>query len=159
MVYQVYEDCGKEYHINIEGGLLQSVKEAKDDYSAGCICLAELAGDAPELEVELDAASDNSAAPDPGAENGSYTPNVEELARDLYLALTEQETEESVDFDMALLGSLPSWAKRMLDKLEEFLEKSNSNLPIDALFISPADLAYKTTNLDTLGKMNIERLN
>lgn len=156
LVYQVYEDCGKEYHIDIEGGLLQSVRGEEYDYSDGCVCLAELASTAPELEET----SGDAAIPDTGAKEGSRIPDIEGLARELYLALTEQDTEDSgsMDFDMAALGSLPSWTKRVLDKMEEFLEKSKSNLPIDALFISPADLAYKSTNLDTIGNMNIVRL-
>lgn len=154
LVYQVYEDCGREYRINIEGGLLQSVRDVEYDNSDGCVCLAELAAAAPELDVLSD-----DATLDRETMDGSQIPDVEELAKELYLALTEQEAEDGTDVDIAVLGSLPSWAKRTLDKLEEFLEKSRSNLPIDALFISPADIAYKSTNLDTVGKMNVVRLN
>lgn len=143
LVYQVYEDCGKEYHIGIEGGLLQANRDT--DRSDGCVCLADLIYSAPDLDQDM--VSDNSAVPD-----------AEELARSLYQALSEQETEDSLDFAQADLGSLPSWAKCMLEKLEEFLEKSKSNLPIDALFISPADLTYKSTNLDTAGRLDIARL-
>lgn len=151
LVYQIYEDCGKDYHIAIEGGLLQA--DRGPGRSDGSVCLADLISDAPDLCPESNDAVwegrvlDNTAAPD-----------VEELAKELYLALSEQETEDSTDLVQADLGTLPSWAKRMLDKLEEFLEKSKSNLPIDALFISPADLAYKTTNLDTVGRLNLVRL-
>lgn len=53
-------------------------------------------------------------------------PDVEELARELYLALSEQEMEDDMDFVQVNLGSLPSWAKRMLEKVEELLEKSKS---------------------------------
>lgn len=150
LVYQVYEDCGKEYHIAIEGGLLQTVKDS--DRSDGCICLADFICDAPDLDLTSDDTVLDKETPDHCAED------VEELARELYLVLSEQAAEDSMDFGQADLGSLPSWAKRMLEKLEEFLEKSKSNLPIDAVFISPADLAYKSTNLDTVGRLDITRL-
>lgn len=149
LVYQIYEDCGKEYHIGIEGGLLQADKDS--DRSDGGVCLADLIADAPDLPLAADgveeAAFDNTALPD-----------VEELARELYLALSEQETEAGMDFVPVDLGMLPSLAKRLLEQLEEFLEKSSSNLPIDALFIAPSDLAYKSTNLDTVGRLDIARV-
>lgn len=139
LVYQIYEDCGREYHIQIDGGLLQGA-----DMADGSICLADLAHDAPQLDM---LSSVNVSLPD-----------EEELARELYHALTEKETENHMDFSAANLGSLPSLTKRFLEKLEEFLEKSSSNLPINALFISPADLAYKSTNLHTVGRLDIVRM-
>lgn len=150
LVYQIYEDCGKEYHINIEGGILQIDKNA--DQLDDRVCLADLIADAPDLyPVTADVL-------DEFVVDNAVLPDVEELARELYLALSEQETEAGMDFVQEDLGNLPSWAKRMLERLEEFLEKSKSNLPIDALFISPADLAYKSTNLATVGRLDISRL-
>lgn len=149
LVYQIYEDCGKEYHIGIEGGLLQTDKDS--DRSDGSVCLADLIADAPDLSSADDGA-------DEAAFDNAAIPDVEELARELYLALSEQETEADMDFVPADLGTLPSLAKRMLEQLEEFLEKSSSNLPIDALFIAPSDLAYKSTNLDTVGRLDIARV-
>lgn len=144
LVYQIYEDCGNEYHISIEGGLLQA--------SEG-ICLADIILKNPELAqisndiIFSDEMSDNHIVPD-----------VEELAKELYLALSEQDSEEETVSPQVDLGSLPFWAKRLLDKLEDFLEKSKSNIPIDALFIAPSDLAYKATNLDTVDRLHIKRL-
>lgn len=151
LVYQVYEDCGKKYHIDIEGGLLQADKDS--DRSEGGICLADLIWGAPDLDLASGVSVRDYETPE-----NFLIPDVDELAKKLYLAMTEQETEDSMDFTTADLGSLPSWAKLMLEKLEEFLEKSQSNLTIDALFISPADLAYKSTNLDTVGWLDISRL-
>lgn len=152
LVYQVYEDCGKEYHIGIEGGLLQAVNDCEQ--SDGCVCLADLISGASDMDVVAD-----NLVSDEEVSDSFVIPDIEELAKELYQALNVQETEESMNLGQADLGSLPSWAKRMLEKLEEFLEKSGSNLPIDALFISPADLAYKSTNLDTVGRLDITRLN
>lgn len=151
LVYQIYEDCGKEYHIGIEGGLLQTDKNCEQ--LDGGVCLADLIHDAPDLDQ-----TSGDMVLDEKAIDNTEIPDIEELAKELYLALSEQETENSMDFTQADLGSLPSWTKRMLDKLEEFLEKSKSSIPIDALFISPADLAYKSTNLNTIGRLNISRI-
>jgi hypothetical protein len=142
LVYQVYEDCGKDYHIEIEGGLLQATRDL--DPSDERVCLADLAYDAPKLEMLLSAES--------------AIPNENELAKKLYHALVKEEKERATNFATVNLGDLPSWAKHFLEKLEEFLEKSESNIPINALFISPADLAYKSKNLSTIGKLDIERL-
>lgn len=138
LVYQVYEDCGKEYHIAIDGGLLQGI-----DNADGGVCLADLADDAPDLDM--------------GVFQNAVIPDDEELARALYLALTEQEEEAGEDYAVANFGALPSWTKQFLEKLEEFLEKSKSNISIDALFITPADLAYKSTNLNRVCKLDIVR--
>lgn len=150
LVYQIYEDCGKEYHIGIEGGLLQVDKES--DQSDGSVCLVDVIRDVPEFDLTSEAVSEEDM-PD-----NTEIPDVEELAKELYLALSQQDAEDNMDFTQTDLGSLPFWTKRLLDKLEEFLEKSKSNLPIDALFISPADLAYKSTNLNTVGRLSISRL-
>lgn len=149
LVYQIYEDCGKEYHISIEGGLLQAGNDS--DRLDGSVCLADFIADAPDIYP------DDADVMDEAVFDNTVIPDVEELAKELYLALTEQETDADMDFLQEDLGTLPSRAKLMLEKLEEFLEKSKSSIPIDALFISPADLAYKSKNLNTVDKLDIAR--
>lgn len=142
LVYQVYEDCGKGYHIAIKGGLLNAA-DALDRADSAGIRLADLAQSAPDLDF--------AAAP------GAAPLNEEALAEELYAALTESETADDMDFAALDLGTLPSWVNRFLEKLKEFLEKSGSDLPIDALFITPADLAYKAVNLKTICRTDIVR--
>lgn len=141
LVYQVYDDCGKEYRLHVENGLLQS--SADGAVPDGAICLAELAADSRGLDL---AVAGDAVFPDP-----------EELSKELYLALEEQETDTVSCLDAAGLGMLPAWTGQFLDRLEEFLEKSGSNLPINALFITPADLAYKTTNLKQVDEIDLVR--
>lgn len=150
LVYQVYEDCGEEYHIVIKGGLFQNA-DAIDmaggtDMADGYICLADLADTV--TGNDLAALADNSIRTE------------EELARELFYALTEPEPEMDgmMGADTIDLGNLPSWTNRFLEKLEEFLEKSESNIPLDALFITPADLAYKAANLTTVAQLDIKRI-
>lgn len=141
LVYQVYDDCGKEYRLHIENGLLQTTEDCSD--LDGTICLAELAAASQGIEL--------------AAAGGIEFPSQEELAKELYLALEEQETDVVSGFDENGFSALPAWTGRFLDKLEEFLEKSGSNLPINALFITPADLAYKTTNLKQVDEIDLVR--
>ena len=143
LVYQIYEECGSDYHLKIESGLFQAVNDT--DTADGYICLADLADTASDYDF---AAFANDSAP----------VEEEELARELYHALTEPETNGVMETAAVDLGGLPSWTKRFLEKLEEFLEKSESNIPLNALFVTPADLAYKTTNLTTVTKLDIKRV-
>ena len=143
LVYQIYEECGSDYHLKIESGLFQAVNDT--DTADGYICLADLADTASDYDF---AAFANDSAPVDEAE----------LARELYHALTEPETNGVMETAAVDLGGLPSWTKRFLEKLEDFLEKSESNIPLNALFVTPADLAYKTTNLTTVTKLDIKRI-
>jgi len=143
LVYQIYEECGSDYHLKIESGLFQAVNDT--DTADGYICLADLADTASDYDF---AAFANDSAP----------VEEEELARELYHALTEPETNGVMETAAVDLGGLPSWTKRFLEKLEDFLEKSESNIPLNALFVTPADLAYKTTNLTTVTKLDIKRI-
>lgn len=151
LVYQVYNDCGKNYRIELSGGLLQA---GSGDMSAadGMVRLIDLAESADRL---------TSPTGTPGITNEKEIPSEEEIAKELYLALSEQDTQGN-DLECAAppcsLGDLPSWCARFVEQLEEFLEKSQQNIPIDALFVTPADLAYKAENLAKIGKVELKRL-
>jgi hypothetical protein len=93
-------------------------------------------------------------------------PSDEELAERLYEALSDEtltnedmirESGESVYFSEAESGNLLSSVRRFLETLDEFLEKTKNQLPLNALFVTPADLAYKAKNLDTIGRCQIQR--
>jgi hypothetical protein len=153
LVYQIYEDCGEDYHIEIVDGLMQNALDAQD----GSICLADLAKSAPEIEAVMPplgakAALENVAKPDSQA-----------IARELYEALGESSElavngpDTTTDMSAVDMGIVVSLTKRFLDKLEEFLEKSEANIPINALFIAPSDILYKSKNLTNLGEFQLER--
>jgi hypothetical protein len=156
LVYQVYEDCGREYSIHIENGLLQTVRQpdiaSVGQGANGGVCLADLAQNAMELESTRSVDED--------------FPSDEELAERLYEALSDEtltnedlirESGESVYFSEAESGVLLSSVRHFLETLAEFLEKSRNQLPLNALFVTPADLAYKAKNLDTIGRCQIKR--
>jgi hypothetical protein len=138
LVYQVYEDCGKEYRIHIDNGLLQKTNDLA--MADGYVYLADLAAEASNIDRLSTSNID--------------FPSDEELARDLLVAL---ESSRDMDLSGVSLGALPSWAKRFIEKLEELLEKSQSSIPLNSMFVTPADLAYKTKNLTVLGKLDIVR--
>ena len=48
-------------------------------------------------------------------------------------------------------------ARKFLALIEEILEKASSDLPLDALFIAPSDLAYHAKNLTRIATLHIER--
>ena len=142
LVYQVYEDCGKEYHIELKGGLFQSTNVS--DQADGTICLAELAKDASGLDFAMTVGEE-------------VFPETSELAKALCQAFEEEQAGDSAAAVSVNLGALPAWAGRFLEKLEDFLEKSGSLLPIDAMFVAPSDLAYKAVNLQLLGELKVKR--
>ena len=135
----MYADCGKDYRLRVENGLLQTADTRP--LQPDTVCLAELAQDAPGLDL---------------MEARTAFPEEEQLAKELLQAL-EREAGDDASLDAAELGALPSWCRRFLERLEEFLEASQSDLPIDALFITPADLAYRTKNLQRIGEVQLDR--
>ncbi len=144
LVYQVYEDCGKEYRLQVENGLFQGTFGPEGP--EGTVCLAELAEHVQEMDMMFQDFKKK------------QLPGQEELAQELYMALVGQEDKAEPVLEEAEFGALPGWCSHYLELLEEFLEKSRSNLPVNALFITPADLAYKTKNLEKAGEMELVRL-
>lgn len=143
LVYQVYSDCGKEYRIRIKNGQFQAMP-GNDEF----ICLADLAG-----RNQLDGAA-------PMTTNAASMPelNEQQIAEKLFSALEEQD--EPMDFALcdSNLGALPEWCGHFLNRLEEFLEVTHCELPIDALFITPADIAYHADNLLQVEEIELKRI-
>lgn len=139
MVYQVYADCPPEYHIKIEHGLLKCS-------DSGTLRLIDLMHDKypddntqPELMVSV---SDD---------------DTEELARRLCEAITKQDKDDSSDSLLANAYTLTKPAYAFLKRLEEFLEKIEADIPLDALFVMPADLVYNAKNLSKIAELNVIR--
>ena len=154
LVYQVYEDCGQEYRIHIEDGLLQSVPDRASAGQGvdGSVCLADLVQNAMEFGSAIPEVED--------------FPSDEELAERLYEALSDEtltnedlvrESGEGVYFSETESRTLLPSVRHFLETLSEFLEKSGNKLPLNALFVTPADLAYKAKNLVTIGRCQIKR--
>lgn len=141
LVYQIYQDCGHKYRLQIHGGFLQHKgTDSKDGY----FCIADLADQGEAMEAI------------PG--NNVSVLSQEELARELCNALKEQELGGGDHYTAADLKGLPSLAKSFLELTRKLLEAAKSDLPINSLFITPGDIAYHSENLDLVGKLDIKRI-
>ena len=167
LVYQIYLDCGKEYTIEI-GKLLEAPVVDQAVNADGSVTLANL------LETRQDAKKDTKQdAEDYGAvqfENAEDMKALleidrEALYRELYEALTEEGEQTALDSGQDQLelteGSLSDIldkAKAFLDKMEQLLELVHLDVPIPALFVTPADLYEKAANLEHVGDVHITRI-
>ncbi len=139
LVHQVYHDCGKDYKIIM-----------KDPY-----------------EKNLDSASNGVRFIDmieaSNSDFASFNPDEvklpeltdEELIEQLYESLTEETdfaTNEKANFQ-----GIINHGQKFIDLLEKLIKNSKHEFEIDSLFITPADLAYNTKNLELIEKVNLTR--
>jgi len=140
LVYQVYEDCGKKYHIEMDSSRFKAAVDMDSSADTGIVRLIDLLDDTPQLDMV-------SAV-------GAELSTDEELAKELYEALMD-DSIDLLDMSSSPARTVISSSSAFYIKLKEILAKTQCNIPIDALFVTPADLAYKTKNLDTIGKLNV----
>lgn len=147
LVYQIYRDCGEEYEIHLEGGLFMDrlAENGRDTF-----CLADIIA-----ENEFPEESGNSEA----LVSGEATePDTEELAKLFYEAMENADKVNDPSLDAGIdMRNITKLARKFLALVEEILEKTSSDLPLDALFVAPSDLAYHTKNLTRIATLNIER--
>lgn len=142
LVYQIYRDCGKEYEIHIKGGDLQNNLDNVD----GSVRLIDL----------LSEASSHIPGNIYQEEDGMLPPD--RLARELYEAMRESAENTFDSARKADVEPLLDTAGKLLEMLERFLEISGSALPINALFITPSDIAYHATNLVEVQTIDVQRI-
>ncbi len=149
LVYQIYRDCGEEYEIHFEGGLFMD-GSAGDD--SDTFCLADIIAE-NELTEEID--NNDNEAPISGA---AAEPDTEELARLFCEAMENAGKVNGTGLDADIdIRNITKLARRFLALVEEILEKTSSDLPLDALFVAPSDLAYHAKNLTRIAALHIER--
>lgn len=151
LVYQIFYDCGGSYQIQIKQKKKFSLL-AVDHSSA--ICLEDLAENLPE----------NNSLKQPLSNHLPELDNtvINSEAKELYTALCESEKAVAAlgnDFSQSIPdlqeGALN--ARKFLDKTKELLSLAGSDFPMDAMFVTPADLAYHTSNLKLQGQIGITR--
>jgi hypothetical protein len=130
LAYQCYLDAGKDYTIKIKGGILQGEKPD------GTIRLIDLIG-------EID-----------GTENRQIFQtdmddiNEEALIQEIYESLVEAEDAKSEEIlKVEDLSDTVLGAANFMDNLKKIMEAISSDMPLDALFVTPADICYKSENL------------
>lgn len=144
LVYQIYRDCGKKYEITLEGGALQA--DEGETIADGSIRLIDMLGQAPK---------DILLMPVPEIEGEE---NTDVLAHQLYEALEDQDGTNEVGAEADDIALLLHPTGRFLELLEGFLRKSKSDIPIDALFITPSDLLYHAKNLRLIQNIALHRV-
>lgn len=155
-VYQIFYDCGGDYRIPIVNGCF-SVKKENTACREGEICLADLLNEGPLLDTE------NTDLLFSIKEIDIDSPSLaEDLSEKLYHALSQSEQES---FDQNTLsaslhersGRVLSLARKFLDKIKQLQQKLGMNLPLDAMFVTVADLAYHAPSLQRIDTLYIER--
>ncbi len=160
-IYQVFYDCGGDYQIPIINGCL-SADEIQNS-RPNQVRLIDLLD---EIQTEGNSADSLTAS----KENDLFSANfTEKAARELYLALTKAHTTDASNLHSAdtsdiltaasaLLRSVLSCAAEFRDKLELLLKQSGSHLPLDAMFVTPGDMAYHAPSLKRIDTVYVERI-
>lgn len=140
LVYQIYNDCGKDYQIHLKDGTFQSFE--------GSMRLIE--------QIERSRTADESLQETAISYYHGGEDSPELLARRLCEVLTAGwESNEGAEDDGMPIRSLVGPGKKLLEQLEELLKLCKQDIPIDALFVTPADLVYHTENLRLIKTLNI----
>lgn len=147
LVYQIYLDAGKEYQMDIASWFSNNqINSTKDK-----VLLAGLAEQNPFLSIDHLQSSQNEL----------QMIDEEELAKQLYLALTDAKKDAHYDFSASNAMSIDKTAAKSAEFLrlaEKLLSLSHLDIPLPALFITPADILNKSKNLEVLGTLNLKRI-
>lgn len=151
LVYQIFNDCGDGYRIQINS----LKKDTAMDNGGVHVCLRDLADMLPENDL----ASDQIPFDD-NRQMHSLDLDDNDL-RELYMALLESEDIPANDCLWANDQNLHRsalYARSFLDKVKELLSLADTDLPLDAMFITPADIAYHSENLKNMGTISLTRV-
>lgn len=129
LVYQCYHDCGEGYALRIHQGLLQDASGTN-----GTLRLIDCLDGAFE-EVELLLQPNEVALSD------------DALAEELCQALAESQDAAQPVLAPDALSSVLGGARNFLELVEKLLVTLEIDLPVEALFVTPADLLLHCENL------------
>lgn len=173
-IYQLFYDCGGDYRIPIVDGCLSVNNRTNKPETLltpkTCpteeICLADLLA----LDMKQDMASmeeDNDllfTVSEADIDSPSF---MEDVAKELYFTLTGSSSESENDTATAANGLFAksthinhvlSLARKFLDKSRQLQEKIGLSLPLDAMFVTVADLAYHAPSLQKIDTVYVKRL-
>ncbi len=153
-IYQIFYDCGGDYRIAITDGCLSA--NEMNDSRPDTVRLIDLLNENHTYETSTPSLLTEEI------DNISSTDYAEKLAKELYLALTETNAlsasnSDTHSSDSKEMSSVLSLAEQFLDKLKLLLEKLGSDLPLDAMFVNPGDLAYHAPSLKRIDTIYVER--
>jgi hypothetical protein len=147
LVYQIYLDAGKEYQMDIATWFSNNQMNSTKDK----VLLAGLAEQNPFLSIDHLQSTQNEL----------QMIDEEELAKQLYLALTDAKKDTHYDFSASNARNIDKTAAKSAEFLrlaEKLLSLSHLDIPLPALFITPADILNKSKNLEVLGTLNLKRI-
>ncbi|MDE5910476.1 MAG: hypothetical protein K2H52_17370 [Lachnospiraceae bacterium] len=155
-IYQLFYDCGGNYRIPIVNGCF-SARKNTDACCKGEICLADLLREGSSMKAENAISSFSIKEEDMDAPSFA-----ENLSEKLYLALSQSE---QALLDLNFLSAKPhdtsrvlSLARQFLDRVKQLQLKLDMDLPLDAMFVTVADLAYHAPSLEKIDTIYVKRL-
>lgn len=148
-VYQIFYDCGKDYQINIVNGNIWSNGKSENTISM------------PDL-LSRDTVNYTSNLGD-GIGYETVDESMEELSEQLYHAL---EGAGNLSFsntnNIIILNNLNKQnnisgpATEFIKKCKDLQKYLNSNMPLEAMFISAGDMLNHAENLELIGTCNLD---
>lgn len=151
-IYQIFDDCSEEYHIQIKNGTLWSGCE-KNNY----INTFKLADYFKLIKIPDDFKNPSQAA---FTADEITQKEIEQLSYELYQAMSEADAiknEQTVENLYNNIAPVAALAKKFYSNLQHLLDILNCDTPIDSLFVTPADILYHSLNTTRLGMLDIER--
>lgn len=151
LIYQIFYDCGNEYKIQVSGSCLW--KGTAESITPGSVRLADC--------IAMNTGF--SYAPLSCHDDDLTLFDAELLAKELYLALSEKKNlndcfNQSCKETAESLSVTVKKAENFLSRLQHFLKLINCDLPIDAMFVTPADILYHSSNLKKIGTVTLKRI-
>lgn len=169
LIYQIFYDCGAPYRIQVSNGCLWRGHTA-DEASASIRLLdyIESSADGAQLCGDCDYTADANTDTDTDTKTDidasvSAPPDTEALAKELYLALSETQHTDTPALQAseptAELTKTKEKAEKFLSCLQYFLKLIECDVPIDAMFVTPSDILYHSSNLQREGMVSLTRTN
>lgn len=137
-VYQVYYDCGKEYQIQIHSDRSNRFHQQSDTIRLFDFHNENLASQVKSPHTNLLV----SEAP-------------EELMTQLYEALSQSDLTNVVSAEHIEIQPV---IDAFCEKLQLLMGILRTDMPIDSLFVTPADFVYHAENLENRGEILMERI-
>lgn len=137
-VYQVYYDCGKQYQIQIHSDCSNRFHQQSDTIRLFDLHNENLASQVKSPHTNLLV----SEAP-------------EELMTQLYEALSQSDLTNVVSAEHIEIQPV---IDAFCEKLQLLMEILRTDMPIDSLFVTPADFVYHAENLENRGEILMERI-
>lgn len=155
LIYQIYSDCGGDYQIKIKNGCLENDNFTYDSSeSTNFVRLADLYVQDYELDT-LDMSSENS-------KDVNENELIFQLHETLIESLNENINKDITDTDFVSennsFDQIKPCVSKFISQLNSLLKLLDSDIPVDALFVTPGDLVYNAENLVNICTFGIERV-